>query len=84
MVGESGRISAIASSTSPVSFGAGFVINNGDVAGDPRGRFVMDNTWPDASLPFLRSGTSGVMLCNDRRCFVKASDRVNVFPQSRR
>ena len=85
IVGESGKISAIASSTSasPFSaFGAGLVTNRGYVWGDPRGRVVIGNVWPEVSFPFFRGGISGVILCSDLKCFVKASDLVNVLPQS--
>jgi hypothetical protein len=44
---------------------------------------VIGNVWPDASFPFFRGGISGVILCNDLKCFVNASDRVNVLPQSK-
>jgi hypothetical protein len=69
------------SSTFPFSC-IGLVIRSGDIGGEPRGRVVMGRVWPVASLPFLRGGISGVILCSDRRCFVSASDLVNVFPQS--
>jgi hypothetical protein len=87
-VGESGKISAMASSTSTLTspfsgLGAGFVTNRGDVWGDSRGRVVIGSIWPEASFPFFRGGISGVILCSDLKCFVKASDRVNVFPQSK-
>jgi hypothetical protein len=86
-VGESGKISAIASSTSTLTspfsgFGAGFVTSRGEVWGDSRGRVVIGSVCPDVSFPFFRGGISGVILCSDLRCFVNASDRVNVFPQS--